>query len=224
MFLPTIAGEGWIRLIILCLITLTVQFVVGFWWAMPLWFVTLLAFQFFRDPQRTIPQQEGAVVAPAHGRIVSIERSRDPYLDRKAIKISIFMNIFSVHSNRSPVAGVVKGGWYRSGSFINASLDKSSDRNEQNAIWIQTSDGENIVAVQVAGLVARRILCYVTDGQRVRRGQRYGFIRFGSRVDLYLPTGSTVETRLGRWVISGSDIIAFLPSSVDRMNAQTFQT
>ena len=212
MLVPTIAREGWGRITVLCLATFGVQIGAGFWWALPLWIATLLAIQFFRDPQRTIPQQERAVVAPAHGRILSIERSHDPYLDRSALKISIFMNIFSVHSNRSPVGGVVKGTWYRSGTFVNAALEKSSEKNEQNAIWIQTKEGADIVAVQVAGFVARRILCYVTDGQQIERGERYGFIRFGSRVDVYLPTDCTVETRLGLWVISGSDIIGFLPS------------
>ena len=195
----------------------------GFWWASPLWLVVLLAVQFFRDPERQIPQQDQAVVAPAHGRVVAIEQAYDPYLERDAIKISIFMNIFSVHSNRAPVEGVVRGRWYQPGQFFNASLDKASEKNERNAIWINTGDGHDVVSVQIAGFVARRILCYVTEGQPISRGQRYGFIRFGSRLDVYLPFESRIEARLGHWVDSGSDIIGYLPAAGLNSNEPTFQ-
>lgn len=210
----TIAREGWTRIAGLIVVALGIHYLAGFWWASPVWLVVLLAVQFFRDPERQIPQQDNAVVAPAHGRVVAIEEAYDPYLERDAIKISIFMNIFSVHSNRAPVEGVVKGIWYRSGKFFNAALDKASDKNERNAIWINTRDGHDVVSVQVAGFLARRVLCYVAEGQPISRGQRYGFIRFGSRLDVYLPLESRIEARLGHWVDSGSDIIGYLPTVV----------
>ena len=209
---PTIAREGWARIAGLIAVAAGIHYLVGFWWASPLWLIVLLAVQFFRDPERQIPQQDQAVVAPAHGRVVAIEKAYDPYLERDAIRISIFMNIFSVHSNRAPVEGIVRGRWYQPGYFFNASLDKASEKNERNAIWINTKDGHDVVSVQIAGLVARRILCYVTEGQPISRGQRYGFIRFGSRLDVYLPFESRIEARLGHWVDSGSDIIGFLPA------------
>ena len=151
------------------------------------------------------------MVSPANGRVVKIEETYDPFCGRQAIKISIFMNLFSIHSNRAPVGGVVKRKWYRAGKFFNAALDKASERNERNAICINTSDGYDVVSVQIAGLVARRILCYVKEGQQIDRGDRYGFIKFGSRLEVYLPVSSRIEVRLGRWVKSGSDIIGYLP-------------
>ena len=210
---PVIAREGWILVAGFIAVASGTHYFVGFWWALPLWLVVVLALQFFRDPERQIPQQDQAVVAPAHGRVVAIELAYDPYLEREAIKISIFMNIFSVHSNRAPVEGVVRGKWYQRGKFFNASLDKASEKNERNAIWIRTGDGYDVVSVQIAGFVARRILCYVTEGQRISRGQRYGFIRFGSRLDIYLPYETHIEARLGHWVDSGSDIIGYLPTA-----------
>jgi phosphatidylserine decarboxylase len=211
---PAVAREGWPFIAGFIGVAVGINYLVGFWWASPLWLVVLLAVQFFRDPERQIPEQDQAVVAPAHGRVVAIEQAYDPYLDRDAVKISIFMNIFSVHSNRAPVEGVVRGRWYQPGQFFNASLDKASEKNERNAIWINTEDGHDVVSVQIAGLIARRILCYVKEGQPISRGQRYGFIRFGSRLDVYLPFESRIEARLGHWVDSGSDIIGYLPAVV----------
>jgi len=182
-------------------------------WALPLWLLLLLVIQFFRDPDREIPQQPGAIVSPAHGRVIAIENVIDPYIDRRALKISIFMNIFSVHSNRTPVDGVVVEKWYEKGRFLNASLDKASQLNERSAVHFRTKDGWDVTSVQIAGLVARRILCYLKKDQEVVRGERYGFIRFGSRVDLYLPEDTYVVAQLGRWVLSGTDIIGFLPVS-----------
>ena len=126
------------------------------------------------------------MLAPADGRVVKVERARDPYLDRDALKISVFMNVFNVHSNRSPVDGTVVNRWYHAGSFLNAALDKASLENERNALQLRTTAGQDVTCVQIAGLIARRILCYVDAGAQVKRGQRYGFIRFGSRVDVYL--------------------------------------
>jgi len=199
------------RIAVFALLAISVQVFAGTIWALPFWLLLLLVVQFFRDPYREIPQQPGAIVSPAHGRIIAIENVVDPYLDRRALKISIFMNIFSVHSNRTPVHGVVVQKWYKKGQFWNASLDKASESNERSAVHFRTKDGWDVTSVQVAGLVARRILCYLTKGQEVERGERYGFIRFGSRVDLYLPEDTHIVTQLGRWVLSGTDIIGIFP-------------
>ncbi len=210
---PVIAREGWSRIALILVAAIAIHYWAGVAWASPVWILLVLVVQFFRDPRRSIPQQLGVVVSPAHGKVVSIETTRDPYLAREAVKVSIFMNIFSVHSNRTPVDGIVVERWYNKGKFFNAALDKASAFNERSAIHIRTPAGWDVTSVQIAGLVARRILSYLTVGQSVERGERYGFIRFGSRVDVYLPEGSRIVARLGKWVNSGSDIIAFLPDS-----------
>lgn len=210
---PVIAREGWLRIALILVAAIAIHYWAGVAWASPVWILLVLVVQFFRDPRRSIPQQSGVVVSPAHGKVVSIETTRDPYLAREAVKVSIFMNIFSVHSNRTPVDGIVVERWYNKGKFFNAALDKASAFNERSAIHIRTPAGWDVTSVQIAGLVARRILSYLTVGQSVERGERYGFIRFGSRVDVYLPEGSRIVARLGKWVNSGSDIIAFLPDS-----------
>jgi phosphatidylserine decarboxylase len=207
-----IAREGWSRIAIALGIAATIHALAGLWWALPCWLVCALVIQFFRDPKRIIPIQPGIVVAPAHGRVVSIGPGEDPFSGTKAIQISIFMNIFSVHSNRIPVSGDITQRRYHPGRFFNAELDKASRENERCAISIHTDNGFDVSCVQIAGLVARRILTYVKVGDRVQHGQRFGFIRFGSRVDLYLPPQSRVVASLGKWVLSGSDIIAYLPA------------
>lgn len=149
------------------------------------------------------------MLSAADGKVVFVGPVTDPYLNREALKISVFMNVFSVHSNRAPVAGMVKKIWYSPGSFINAALDKASEENERNAVWIkETTSDSDIVLVQVAGLIARRILCYVKEGDDLDQGERYGFIRFGSRVDLYLPTHFTARVGIGDKVSAGLDVVA----------------
>jgi len=175
-----------------------------------LWFIALFVVQFFRDPPRAIPTIARAVLAPADGRVIKLGEAYDPYLKRQAKCISIFMNVVNVHSNRSPVAGKIMQRWYEGGAFFNAALDKASEQNERNALWVRTDDGHDIVVVQVAGLVARRILCYVAPGERMAQGQRYGFIRFGSRVDVYLPLDSEFNAALGDKPSGASDVIATL--------------
>ena len=181
----------------------------GWMWASPLWLVVLFVVQFFRDPTRDSPASPGQILSPADGKIVFVGPATDPYLERPALKISVFMNVFSVHSNRSPVAGTVREIWYSPGRFFNAALDKASEENERNAVWVRDSDdNQDIVFVQVAGLIARRILCYVKEGDHLDWGQRYGFIRFGSRVDLYLPESCAPRVGLGDKVTAGLDIVA----------------
>jgi phosphatidylserine decarboxylase len=209
---PLIAREGWPFLAISVLISCLASIYAPVWLALVFWLVSLFVLQFFRDPVRSIPQGEGLVVAPADGRVIWTGITHDPFLDRNAIKVSIFMNVFNVHSNRSPVSGVVANIWYRAGSFLNADLDKASEQNERNALHLQAASGEDITCVQVAGLIARRILCYVQKGDSVESGQRFGFIRFGSRVDVYLPTTAKIEVELGNKTVGGESIIARLAS------------
>ena len=204
---PIIAREGWPFLAIGVVVSAVAAFFIG-WWSLPLWLATLFVLQFFRDPARSVPEEPRAVVSPADGRIVEVSKARDPWLQRDAIKISVFMNVFNVHSNRSPVDGVVKERWYFPGAFVNAALDKASLENERNALWLHTQDGQDVTCVQVAGLIARRILCYVGSGAELQRGQRFGFIRFGSRVDLYLPPDAVPRAAVGDKVYAARSIVA----------------
>ena len=203
---PIIAREGWPILLGTVAIAIIVTVYAG-WWSIPFWIFAVFALQFFRDPARVPPADADAVISPADGRIVCVEKVRDPHLDREALKISVFMNVFNVHSNKSPVDGEIKGRWYSPGSFVNADFDKASLENERNALWIQASRGD-VLCVQIAGLIARRILCYVRTGDRLARGQRYGFIRFGSRVDVYLPSQARAEVSIGQKVTGGRTILA----------------
>jgi len=174
------------------------------------WLASVFILQFFRDPPRQVPEDPAVVVSPADGRVVWVGRTQDPYLKREALKVSVFMNVFNVHSNRSPVDGAVKERWYFPGSFLNAALDKASLENERNALWLRTADGRDVTCVQIAGLIARRILCYVESGAELKRGQRYGFIRFGSRVDVYLPLDAEVKAAIGEKVYAAESVLARL--------------
>ena len=208
---PLIAREGWPFLAIAIGVAFALSLTAYWLLATLAWLAVLFIAQFFRDPPRKIPDLPNAVLSPADGKVVSVGPTRDPYLDRDALKISVFMNVFNVHSNRSPVDGVVANTWYHEGGFVNAALDKASLDNERNALHLTTSSGSDVTCVQVAGLIARRILCYVKTGDRVRRGQRYGFIRFGSRVDVYLPTTAMPRASVGDVVHATESIIAELP-------------
>jgi phosphatidylserine decarboxylase len=207
---PLIAREGWPFLA--AALALAVAFTWLGWWvaAAIVWLLFVFILQFFRDPPRTVPAQRDAVLSPADGQVVKVERVRDPYLGRDALLISVFMNVFNVHSNRSPVDGEVKARWYHAGSFLNAALDKASLENERNALHLRTPEGRDVTCVQVAGLIARRILCYVEPGAKLGRGQRYGFIRFGSRVDVYLPPDAQPRAAVGDKVKATTTILALL--------------
>lgn len=208
---PIIAREGWPFVAGSVAVAAVIHWFAGPWWAAPLWFVAAFIIQFFRDPPRSVPLEPKAVLSPADGRIVTVERARDPYLERDALKLSVFMNVFNVHSNRSPVDGEVREAWYHKGRFFNAALSKSSLENERAALWIRTPAGADVTCVQIAGLIARRILCYARSGQRLARGERYGFIRFGSRVDVYLPSGARPVAAVGDKVYATASILAILP-------------
>ena len=206
---PIVAREGWPFIAITLVVALVLSYV---WWPISIvaWLALVFVVQFFRDPPRNVPGSPNAVLAPADGRVLIVERSRDPYLDREALKISVFMNVFNVHSNRSPVDGEVRATWYHAGSFVNAALAKSSLENERNALHLRTAAGIDVTCVQIAGLVARRILCYVRSGDRLSRGQRFGFIRFGSRVDVYLPPDARPRVAIGDRSVATETVLAEL--------------
>jgi|TARA_B100000242_G_scaffold35460_1_gene21095 phosphatidylserine decarboxylase len=178
--------------------------------------LTIWCYYFFRDPKRTIPVRDGLLVSPADGVISLIEKTMPPpELDiekEELTRISVFMNVFNCHVNRSPIAGKVMEINYRPGKFFNASLDKASVDNERNSLVLQIPDGRQIVVVQIAGLVARRIVSFVKPKQTLRIGQRFGLIRFGSRVDIYLPTGVQPLVCIGQIMVSGETVIADLNS------------
>lgn len=207
---PIIAREGWPFIAIGFIASILTGLVSG-WLSLPFWLFTLFALQFFRDPARYVPQDADAVLSPVDGRVVVVERAMDPYRHKEALKISIFMNVFNVHSQKSPVDGKVEAVEYNRGKFVNADLDKASTENERNAVLVTTTTGREITFVQVAGLVARRILCYTQVGRTLTRGDRYGFIRFGSRVDVYLPMDARAEVAIGDKVTGVSTILARLP-------------
>jgi phosphatidylserine decarboxylase len=215
---PIIAREGWPFLagtvVVAILVTLWSPAV-----SIIFWIIALFVLQFFRDPPRMAPDSAAAVLSPADGRVVAVETVRDPYADREALKISVFMNVFNVHSNRAPVDGQVLDVQYFPGKFFNAALDKASLENERNAMVLRTPGGHVVTAVQVAGLVAKRILCYARKHDTLVRGQRYGFIRFGSRVDVFLPPAARPRVALGDKVSATSTVLADLPAINDTSHA-----
>jgi phosphatidylserine decarboxylase len=191
-------------------VTLLVHYLGGIAWSWPLWIIFIFVLQFFRDPQRIAALGRDLVLSPADGRIVVVEKANDPYAGREALKISVFMNVFNVHSNRSAVNGSVKEIQYFPGKFVNADLDKASTENERNAVVID-ANGQIVTLVQVAGLIARRILCYIHVGDRLKAGERYGFIRFGSRVDVYLPLTAEPLVSVGDKVFATNTALARVP-------------
>ena len=205
---PILAKEGWPFIAGAFVLAVLASFA-GVW-STPFWVIFIFCVQFFRDPARVVAGGPKSVLAPADGRIVVVEEADDPYLNRRALKVSVFMNVFNVHSNRSPINCTVLQKWYKPGSFLNAALDKASLENERCALHLKTGDGRDITCVQIAGLVARRILNYVDAGTPLTAGQRYGFIRFGSRVDLYLPLDSRVKVVIGEKVSATSTVLAEL--------------
>ena len=207
---PVLAREGWPFIAAALALAVIVWAIAGFAWSIPVWLIAIFVIQFFRDPPRPVPTQPNVVLSPADGRIVKVEKVRDPMTERDTLLISVFMNVFNVHSNRSPVDGTVEKIQYSAGKFVNADLDKASSENERNAMVVRLASGERISVVQVAGLIARRILCYAKEGQRLTRGERYGFIRFGSRVDVYLPLTARPKVAVGDVVHATTTILAEL--------------
>ncbi|RLB41441.1 MAG: phosphatidylserine decarboxylase family protein [Deltaproteobacteria bacterium] len=173
--------------------------------------ITLFVVYFFRDPDRPLSQEPNAIVAPADGKLLKVQAlspSESP-LGMETFKISIFMSLFNVHVNRSPAEGIVENIVYEPGKFFSANLDKASDQNEKNRIFIETSQLGKIMLVQIAGLIARRIVCWVQPGERLHRGQRLGLIRFGSRVEIYVPATCRIVAKQGQRVKAGQTIIGY---------------
>lgn len=203
-----IAREGF-PFILISLIAAVFLAATGFFIASIL-FLLLTAFVafFFRNPERRIPDGEDVIVAPADGRVISVERDKiAPHTGKISTKVSIFMSVLDVHMNRLPVGAVVKRIVYHAGDFFVASIDKASEKNERNILVLEDKDGREMVLVQIAGLIARRIICYLREGDMLGRGDRFGLIRFGSRVDLYLPPGASVSLERGDRVRAGESVL-----------------
>jgi len=175
--------------------------------------LTLFSIYFFRNPERTPPDDIKAIVAPADGKVIFVGKvPENRYFDGQEVtKVSIFMNVFNVHVNRVPFNCTVLDQFYNKGRFLNASLDKASLENEQSGMLLETETGIKVLCVQIAGLVARRIVSYPENGDQLKRGQRYGLIRFGSRVDLYFPDGVEVLSRIGDKTVAGESELGYLP-------------
>jgi len=189
---------------VMALLELTVLALVGL-------SATFFICYFFRDPDRVVPQQDNLVVSPADGKIVAVAKmAENPYYDGSCKKISIFMSIFNVHVNRIPLDGDIKRIRYYPGKFFSANLDKASQANEHNAVWVETKNGEQVCFVQIAGLIARRIICRVQEGDPVKRGQRFGLICFGSRLDVYLPENTDLKVAVGDRVKAGTTALGEL--------------
>ncbi len=174
--------------------------------------LALFVLYFFRDPERSIPPGEEAVLSPADGTVIQVRPCREErFLKGPALQISVFMSLFNVHVNRNPLSGRIADTAYSPGRFLRANLDQASSTNEQNALLIETVKGTRIVVVQVAGLIARRIVCWVRKGDCVERGRRFGLIRFGSRLDVYLPETARVQVQPGQKTTAGQTILGILP-------------
>ncbi|HMS85677.1 MAG TPA: phosphatidylserine decarboxylase family protein [Nitrospira sp.] len=173
---------------------------------------TLFSAWFFRNPARVIPQGPNLIVAPGDGKVIAIEEEFEPrYLKERGIRVTIFLNVFDVHINRLPCDGLVENVQYQPGLFMVASKPEATFMNEQNALMIKTDGGIKVLCVQVAGLIARRIVCWIAPLERAIRGERYGLIRFGSRMDTFLPIGTTLRVAVGQRVKGGETILGELP-------------
>jgi len=204
-----VAREGY-PFILIALFCIIAVWLLGLKW-LELLFVPLGVFvvAFFRDPERVIPNDAGSITSPADGRVIKVELIKDEkFLKTDVLRICIFMNVFNVHVNRAVASGKVVDVIYNPGKFFNASLDKASMHNEQNAV-IMEDKGRKFAFNQIAGLIARRIVCYAKPGMKYEKGQRFGLIRFGSRVDVYLPAGCSPAVKVGEKVRAGSSILGY---------------
>lgn len=206
-----IAREGYVFIIVSAFFTLSAFLAAHFWAAMLLFLITAFIIWFFRNPERKAPTGEKIIVSPADGKVIKIEDVQDhEMMEGLYRKISIFMNVFSVHVNRIPYTGRIEAIRYYEGKFLAANLDKASSDNERNGLVIRLEDGRVIGLMQIAGLVARRIVCWVKEGTMVEKGERFGLIRFGSRVDVFLPADTTLLVKLGDKVRAGETPIGGL--------------
>lgn len=187
--------------------------------------LTIWCYYFFRDPKRATPMRDGLIISPADGVVSLIEKAVPPaelgMSDAPLTRVSVFMSVFNCHVNRAPIEGKITAIAYRPGKFLNASLDKASSDNERNSLCIEMTDGRQIAVVQIAGLVARRIVSFVSEGDTLRTGERFGLIRFGSRLDVYLPDGVSPLVDLGQTMIAGESVLADLTSAEAARSART---
>ena len=166
---------------------------------------------FFRNPDRVTPEDEKAIISPADGKVIKIEEVEgQEMLPGRVRKVSIFMNVFNVHVNRAPCAGTVRKITYRKGKFFSANLDKASSLNERNSVLVETVDGSLILTIQIAGLIARRIVCWVKEGMEIKKGERFGLIKFGSRLEVFMPLDATISVKIGDKVRAGETRIGYL--------------
>ena len=210
---PFIHPEGWkfafifFVISVLAFIVYTPISIIGF-------LLTLFTLWFFRDPSRNTPINSNLIISSADGKVCLIDEACPPkevsMKQEKMKRVCVFMNVFNVHVNRSPVAGIISDIVYKEGQFLNASLDKASEKNERSSLVINSNHGADIVVVQIAGLIARRILGFVSKNQNLNQGERFGLIRFGSRVDIYMPLDSTVQCSVGDKVVAGESVLASL--------------
>ena len=215
-FLVPILQDGWRFIAIFAGVTFLAALTGAAWLFWPLFLLTLWSIYFFRDPSRGVPQDDGLLIAPADGLVQMVVQAAPPAElglgEQPLTRVSIFLSVFDVHINRTPCAGTVDVVAYRPGKFLNAAADKASDENERMAISLRRNDGVTVGFVQIAGWVARRIVCYVKPGQALAAGERFGHIRFGSRTDLYLPIGVRPLVLEGQTMVGGETVIAELGS------------
>jgi phosphatidylserine decarboxylase len=200
--------EGMPFIFLTAIATLTFAILDCWFMATLLLVVLFLVLNFFRDPERVVPQEPGVAVSPADGKVIKVQTMRDPLTGEDRTAVCVFMNVFNVHVNRMPVAGRVARISYFGGKFLNASFDKASADNERNAVLVEDAEGKTWTVVQIAGLIARRIICWAEEGDSLARGQRFGLIKFGSRVDLYLPSDYESVVRVGDKVFAGQSVLA----------------
>jgi phosphatidylserine decarboxylase len=194
-----------------------VSFLLSYIW-MPIsylgYFFTFFTLCFFRNPKRNTPQNPNSVISAADGKVCLIDKASPPKEadmgSDEMLRVCVFMNVFNVHINRSPIKGIINNVVYKKGSFLNASLDKASEKNERSSTIITNTNGSKLVVVQIAGLIARRIVSFVSPNQNLEQGERFGLIRFGSRVDIYMPLSAAVNCKVGDKVIAGESLLATL--------------
>jgi phosphatidylserine decarboxylase len=206
-----IISEGFPFILSLGVMSLVAFFTGFIWIGVLILLLTVFVIWFFRNPERTMPENPLQLISPADGRVIGIEESASvEHPGRSFMKVSIFMNVFNVHVNRIPFSGEIISVKYKPGKFLSANLDKASALNERNTVLIRTDDGREIITVQIAGLIARRIVCWLNEGMTVTKGERFGLIRFGSRVELFLPLGSILLVKIGDKVRAGETPIGEL--------------
>jgi len=207
-----IAREGYPFIALFAFVTLVFALLGWVFLTLLLLALTLFSVYFFRNPERLVPAGDNLAIAPADGKVIFVgDVQEDRYFKKRVTKVSIFMSVFNVHVNRAPCDGKVVDMYYNKGQFLNASYDKASECNEQSGILLQTEAGSQILFVQIAGLIARRIVTYPVIGDVLQRGARYGLIRFGSRVDIYFPENSDVTVLLGERTVAGETVLGTLP-------------